>query len=124
MQRVRDECGLTYGIYAHARDQLFMVQATFAPRLMARGISEMQKVVDHWKACNVADQELETQKTMLINSRTVAFDDPVQMATILHGESLRGVTYDEAAVRAVTVDQVHAAIQGLGELTLVKAGTF
>ena len=124
MQRVRDECGLTYGIYAHARDQLFMVQATFAPRLMARGISEMQKVVDHWKACNVTDQELETQKTMLINSRTVAFDDPVQMATILHGESLRGVTYDEAAVRAVTVDQVHAAIQGLGELTLVKAGTF
>lgn len=124
MQKVRDEQGLTYGIYAHARDQLLMVQATFAPHLMARGIDETQKVLAEWKAHGVTQQELDVQKEMLINSRTVAFDDPSMMADILHGEHLRGQTFDADAVRAVTVAQVNAAIGQLGKFTLVKAGTF
>lgn len=124
MQRVRDQCGLTYGVYAHARDQLFMVQATFAPHLMARGIDETQKVVAEWKEHGITEQELEVQKEMMINSRVVAFDDPIMMADVLHAEHLRGQTFDADAVRAVTVAEVNAAIQTLGKCTLVKVGTF
>ena len=124
MQRVRDQLGLTYGIYAHAKDQLFMVQATFAPELMARGIDEMTKVVQEWREKGVTEKELDVQKEMLINSRKVAFDDPIMMADILHGEHLRDEVFDPEAVRAVTVAQVNEAIKGLGKCTLVKAGTF
>tara|TARA_B100001250_G_scaffold401237_1_gene412862 strand:+ start:1157 stop:3496 length:2340 start_codon:yes stop_codon:yes gene_type:complete len=124
MQRVRDQCGLTYGIYAHAKDQLFMVQATFAPDLMARGIDEMSKVVKEWREKGVTEHELDVQKEMMINSRVVAFDDPMMMADILHAEHLRGETFSPEAVQAVTVAQVNQAIQSLGKCTLVKAGTF
>ena len=123
MQQVRDKCGLTYGIYANANDQLFYVQATFAPRLMDRGIAEMKKVMADWKN-GVTQQELDVQKKMMINSRRVAFDDPVKMADVLHLEHLRGDTYHAEAINAVTLQEVNDAIQALGTCTLVKAGTF
>jgi predicted Zn-dependent peptidase len=123
MQQVRDKCGLTYGIYANANDQLFYVQATFAPRLMDRGIAEMKKVMKEWKN-GVTQEELDVQKKMMINSRRVAFDDPVKMADVLHLEHLRGETYHAEAINAVTLQEVNDAIQALGTCTLVKAGTF
>jgi len=124
MIRVRDQLGLTYGIYAHAKDQLFMVQATFAPNLMARGVDEMQKVIAEWREHGITEKELAVQKEMLINSRTVAFDNPSAMADILHAEHLRGKVFDPEAVRAVTLEQANEAIQQLGKCTLVRAGTF
>jgi len=123
MQQVRDKCGLTYGIYANANDQLFYVQATFAPRLMERGIAEMKKVMTGWKT-GVTEEELAVQKKMMINSRRVAFDDPGTMADVLHMEHLRGKTYHADAINAVTLQEVNDAIQALGTCTLVKAGTF
>lgn len=123
MQQVRDKCGLTYGIYARAKDQLFFVHATFAPKLMARGIAEMQKVVTEWKN-GVTQKELDVQKKMMINSRRVAFDDPDMMADMLHMEHLRGISYNAEQIQAVTLAQVNEAIQSLGTCTLVKAGTF
>ena len=95
-----------------------------APELMARGIDEMTKVVQEWREKGVTEKDLEVQKEMLINSRKVAFDDPIMMADILHGEHLRDEVFDPEAVRAVTVAQVNEAIKGLGKCTLVKAGTF
>ena len=123
MQHVRDKLGLTYGIYANANDQLFYIQATFAPRLMDRGIAEMKKVYEKWKQ-GVTEEELNVQKKMLINSRRVAFDDPGTMIDVLHREHLREKTYHAEAVSAVTLKEVNDAIRALGTCTLVKAGTF
>ena len=60
----------------------------------------------------------------MINSRRVAFDDPVTMADVLHMEHLRGKTYHSDAIQAVTLQEVNDAIRALGTCTLVKAGTF
>ena len=55
----------------------------------------------------ITEKELAVQKEMLINSRTVAFDNPSTMADILHAEHLRGEIFDPEAVRAVTLEQAN-----------------
>jgi len=136
MHTVRDKEGLTYGIGAYVDDNAFangswMVNATFAPELLARGIASTQREVHLWWDKGVTDAELAARKTNLVGSYQVGLANTYGLAdsllsAVLDGHDVSWLDGYPKAVEAVTVDQVNAAIRkhlDPGKMVMVKAGT-
>ena len=91
MKIVRDKEGLTYGIYANLKTVLgthiFEVTATFNPTNLQKGIDTTEKVMNEWKN-GVTREEVEIQKTMMLGSQIVHFDNPVAIANTIHNALL------------------------------------
>lgn len=91
MKIVRDKEGLTYGIYANLKTVLgthiFEVTATFNPTNLQKGIDTTEKVMNEWKN-GVTRDEVEIQKTMMLGSQIVHFDNPVAIANTIHNTLL------------------------------------
>jgi zinc protease len=136
MHTVRDKDGLTYHIEAAMRDDTFTdgswhVMGTFAPELLDRGTESAQRVLEHWWADGITDEELAARKTNLIGSYQVGLADTLGMAqtllsTVLTGRDVTWLDQYPKAIDAVTLLQVNTAIkQHLSpeKMIVVKTGT-
>lgn len=120
-KRVREELGLTYGIVARTGDVAFgwapfMVTMSVATRNIDLALSETHAILDKFVAEGVTERELQTQ----VNSESGKFQ--IGLASLRSitarigqdaalGLSLDGIDDYPAQLRAVTVDEVNAAIK-------------
>jgi zinc protease len=136
MSTVRDEEGLTYGIHAYTdgdrlTDGFWQIQATFAPGLLAKGITSTEHELEKWVEEGITKEELEIQKDMQSGVFKVALSTSDGMAGQLLAFLERGYgpeRMDEhpQLVRAVKLDEVNDAIRKyikLDDIVVVKAGT-
>jgi zinc protease len=136
MHTVRDKDGLTYHIEAEMSDNTFtdgswQIMGSFAPELLDRGTVSAQRVLEHWWADGITDEELAARKTNLIGTYQVSLADTSGMAqtllsTVLRGRDVTWLDQYPKAVDAVTLLQVNTAIkQHLRpeKMIVVKTGT-
>ncbi len=135
-KRVREELGLTYGIVARTGDLTygwapFMVTMSVATRNIDLALTETHAILDKFVAEGVTERELQTQVNsesglyQVALSSLKAITDRIGENAAL-GLSLDGIDKYPAQLRAVTVDQVNAAIKKYfdpAKLVTVIAGT-
>lgn len=136
MSTVRNEEGLTYGIYSSLDHDTFSdgdwsIEATFAPQNLEQGLASTKRQLAKWVEQGVTDQELADKKGDLVGTFKVALATTDGMATALLNAVHRGydVTWlDEypKRIQALTKDEVNRAIKKYvkpDSLYLIKAGT-
>ena len=136
MHTVRDKDGLTYHIEAEMSDNTFtdgswQIMGTFAPELLDRGTASAQRVLEHWWADGITDEELAARKTNLIGSYQVGLANTSGMArtllsTVLRGRDVTWLDQYPKTVDAVTLPQVNAAMKqhlNPAKMIVVKTGT-
>ena len=136
MHTVRDKDGLTYHIEAEMSDNTFtdgswQILGSFAPELLDRGTASAQRVLEHWWADGITDEELAARKTNLTGRYQVGLANTSGMArtllsTVLRGRDVTWLDQYPKAVDAVTLLQVNTAIkQHLRpeKMIVVKTGT-
>jgi zinc protease len=134
---VRDKQGLTYDIGAglaedSLADGIWVMDASFAPALLERGIGAARNTLQTWWQDGVTDKELAACKQGLIGSYYVGLSTNQGLGHAIVFALQRGydLTWLDAyprAVQALTRDQVNAAIRAHlspGTMVLVEAGTF
>lgn len=137
MSTVRDKQGLTYGIGAGLGDDEYVdgtwtISATFAPALLARGVTSTRGEVEKWWKEGITAQELADRKTNMIGTYQVGLSSTGAMAntiltTLERGKPLTWLDDMPKAINALTVGQVNAAIHKYldpAKMVLVEAGTF
>ena len=133
---VRDREGLTYGIGAALAGDAFrtgawLTKATFAPALLERGLASTQREITGWWRDGITADELEYRKSAAAGQFTVTLETSHGLAEQLLRCAERGLDVswlDEfpAKVRALTVEQVNAAVKkhlDPDTMVTVKAGT-
>jgi predicted Zn-dependent peptidase len=135
MSYIRDVLGLSYGLYASVSRlhgcTLLQVTATFSPTLLERGLKEMNKMLDSWFQGDLKENEVETQKNMLIGGRNVSYDSASNVLAALHNSTVIGRStevmdnFDEEVSR-VTLESSVAAVRKLERRNLhtVVVGSF
>jgi zinc protease len=133
---VRDREGLTYNISAAVTEDSIVdgawdISASFAPTLLAKGIASTRRELGKWWKDGVTDQELAERKQGLIGSYLVGLSTTAGLAGAIMTSIERG--YDvswldsySGAVKALTRDQVNAAIKkhlNPDTMVLVEAGS-
>jgi len=136
MSAVRDKEGLTYGIRAGMADDTFVdgswsISAAFSPKLVDRGLISTRRELDKWWQGGVTAAELEARKTNIVGSYQVSLATTGGMAgamlqTLNRGKSLAWLDEYPNAIKALTVEQVNAAIKkhlDPQKMILIEAGT-
>jgi zinc protease len=136
MGSVRDKEGLTYNIGAAVAEDSIVdgswdISASFAPALLQKGIASTRRELDAWWKDGVTDQELTARKQGLIGSYLVGLSTTAGLATAILTNVERGYDVDwldgyPAAIKALTRDQVNAAIRNHlnpATMVLVEAGS-
>ena len=136
MSTVRDKEGLTYNIGASMGDDsivdgVWEVSASFAPALLGKGVESTRREVNKWWKEGITEQELASRKQGVVGSYFVSLSTTEGLAETIVANAQRG--YDPSwldgypkAVKAVTRDQVNAAIKAHINPTamiLVEAGS-
>ena len=121
MSIIRDDEGLTYGIYSgHGgdvyADGYWFITATFAPNLLDKGIKSTKRELMRWVKDGVTANELKKVKTRLKGRFKVGLATSGGMARQLLSIAQRGLPMDyldryPERIDAVTLDQVNAAIR-------------
>jgi zinc protease len=136
MSTVRDKEGLTYGIGAGISDDTFNdgtfgISASFAPQLLDKGLASTRRELRKWWTDGVRAEELAERKQSLVGTYQVGLSTTGGLATALLSTAQRGLDltwldrYPDA-VRALTLDQVNAAIRKYldpDKMVLVEVGT-
>ena len=136
MASVRDAEGLTYGIGARVSDDTFLdgdvaISATFAPQLLAKGITSTRREIGKWWQDGVTAQELTARKTNIIGAYEVGLATTGGVARAIleplnRGKSLTWLDEYQKAIEALTLEQVNGEIRKYLDkknMVLVKAGT-
>jgi zinc protease len=136
MGAVRDKEGLTYHIRAGVGDDNVVdgawdISASFAPALLGKGVASTRRELAKWWKEGITEQELAVRKLGLIGTYQVGLSTTSGLAETILVNTQRG--YDPAwldgypkALKAVTRDQVNAAIQAHlnpSTMVLVEAGS-
>lgn len=121
MSIIRDDEGLTYGIYSSLlgdtfSDGQFAIRGTFSPDLLAKGLNSTMREFERWVNDGVTMEELTAAKTRAIGSYKVGLSNTGGIAANLLSITQRGYepTYmDEypERINALTLDQVNSAIK-------------
>jgi zinc protease len=136
MGAVRDKEGLTYHIRANVGDDSVVdgawdISASFAPALLSKGVASTRRELAKWWKDGVTEQELAVRKLGLIGTYQVGLSTTSGLADTILVNTQRG--YDPTwldgypkALKAITRDQVNAAIQAHlnpSTMVLVEAGS-
>jgi zinc protease len=136
MGTVRDKEGLTYNIGAGMSDDsivdgVWEISASFAPALLAKGVSSTRRELAKWWQDGVTEQELTARKQGLVGSYLVGLSTTIGLAETILINTQRG--FDPAwldgytkALKALTREQVNAAIKthlNPSAMILVEAGS-
>lgn len=139
MQKVRDEAGLTYGIYADviggnpgmAYGSIFKLQSSFNPKVFYEGKDMAMGIVRDWAKNGVTAEELEKQRGFWLGHRSVNLDEPKSEIQMLHCDTcdnveLKDMDLFESRLNKITLKQVNAALRKyiqLDKLHVVEVGT-
>jgi zinc protease len=136
MASVRDKEGLTYHIGARVdgdtlTDGFFVVDASFAPSLLEKGVTATRRELQTWWASGITAQELADRQQNLVGTYHVGLSTTAGLAEALlrmvqQGRDVNWLDEYPRAVKALTVGQVSAAIRkhlDPKNLVLVEAGT-
>ncbi len=136
MSIVRDDEGLTYGIYSVLGDDTysdgqFYISGTFSPDLLAQGYSSTMREFKRWVKDGVTADELKAAKTRAIGSYKVGLSTTRGIAGRLLSITQRGYEpsyMDEYSdqINNVTLEEVNAAIKKYinpDKVNVVVAGT-
>jgi len=136
MGTVRDKEGLTYNIGAGMAEDSIVdgswdISASFAPSLLEKGIQSTRRELFAWWKDGITEQELAARKQGLIGGYLVGLSTTAGLASTILTDVQRG--YDVSwldgypqAVRALTRDQVNAAIKSHldpASMVLIEAGS-
>lgn len=138
MVRIRQRDGLSYGVgsnvSAQSLDSVGMFQASgiYAPENVLRLESAYGEEMGRWINDGITAEELEAARNSWLQGRMQARANDAAVAAMLSNQFVtnRTMTYDsqlEARVRALTVQDVNAAIKrhvSLSRISTVKAGDF
>lgn len=121
MSIVRDDEGLTYGIYSVLGDDTFTdgqfyISGTFSPDLLAKGYNSTMREFKRWVKDGVTAEELSAAKTRAIGSYKVGLSTTRGLAGSLLSITQRGYEpsyMDEypTLIDNITLDEVNAAIK-------------
>lgn len=121
MSIIRDDEGLTYGIYSLLSgdtfsDGEFAISGTFSPDLLAKGYNSTMREFKRWVNEGVTEEELKAAKTRAIGGYKVGLSTTRGMASRLLSITQRGYEpsyMDEYPdlINTVTLDQVNSAIK-------------
>jgi zinc protease len=121
MSIIRDDEGLTYGIYSVLSgdtfsDGKFFISGTFSPALLAKGYSSTMREFKRWVNEGVTADELKSAKTRAIGSYKVGLSTTRGIAGRLLSITQRGYEpsyMDEypKLIDSVTLEEVNAAIK-------------
>ena len=133
---VRDREGLTYGITAHLdgdteRAGSWIVQGTFAPSLLAKGLTSTRREIREWWSSGITEDELDYRKTATAGRFAISLETTGGLAAQLircveRGFPISWLDEFPAKVNALTLDEVNAAIRkhlDPERMITVKAGT-
>ncbi len=136
MANVRDRQGLTYNIGAgiaddNLADGMWFMDASFAPKLLERGIAASRSTLQTWWQDGVTDKELADAKQGLIGGYYVGLATNRGLATAIVNSLQRGydLTWLDAyphALQALTLAEVNAAIRNHlnpATMVMVEAGS-
>jgi zinc protease len=136
MSTVRDKEGLTYNIGASMGDDsivdgVWEVSASFAPTLLSKGVESTRREIAKWWKDGITEQELASRKQGVIGGYFVSLSTTLGLAETILSNAERGfdTSWLDAypkAVRALTRDQVNAAIRAHinpTTMVLVEAGS-
>jgi zinc protease len=136
MATVRDQEGLTYSIDAGLDSDSFnegdwKISASFAPAMLDQGIASTRRQLDLWYQKGVTAAEVEFRKSFLIGAFQVNLSTTSGLANTLLSALNRAYPLDwiddyPAKIRALTVQQVNAAIKTYLQpqnMILVQAGS-
>lgn len=137
MARVRDKEGLTYGIGAQLFgsdivDGGFLINTTFAPQLLDKGVASTRDVVQTWWDKGITAKELDARKENMIGRFQIYLGTTDGMAQAIMSALNRGlelcwIDAYPARIKALTVAEVNAAIRkhlDPARLVRVEAGSF
>jgi zinc protease len=121
MSIVRDDEGLTYGIYSWLSKDIFNtgqwnVQGTFAPQLLAKGTESTMRELKKWVKDGITDAELKNTKSRLIGEYKVQLATTGGLVNQLLSIVQRGLDVDfidnyPDIINALTLNQVNDAIK-------------
>lgn len=121
MATVRDQEGLTYGVYSFLgghtySDGYWEVVASFSPDLLKKGIESTRRQVDKWIDEGVTEDELKDKKTNIGGTFKVSLSTTAGMANSILALARRNVPMswlDEypQKVNALTLKEVNDAIK-------------
>lgn len=136
MKTVRDEAGLTYGIYTRQDGYTYtggywFINASFNPELLAKGKGMTMEQLRQWAAEGITAEELKDKKSNLIGSFKIGLSTTQGLAGNILAVVQRGQQPDyiykyPAELEAVTLEQVNAAIKkyiDLDKLVVIEAGS-
>lgn len=136
MLTVRDEAGLTYGIYSRHSGHNYtggywMVNASFNPELFGKGKEATLAELKKWVEKGITAEELKDKKTNMVGSFKIGLATTTGMAANILAVVERGLKPDyiyqyPKDLEAVTLDQVNAAIKkyiDLNNLIIIEAGS-
>lgn len=136
MLTVRDEAGLTYGIYSRHTGHTFMggywyINASFNPELFAQGKAATLEELKKWVKKGITTAELNDKKSNLIGSFKIGLATTSGMASNILAVVQRGENPDyiyqyPLDLEAITLDEVNSAIKkyiDLNKLIIIESGS-
>lgn len=121
MSIVRDDEGLTYGIYSWLSNDIFCggqwnVQGTFAPQLLAKGTESTLRELKRWVKDGVTEAEMKNTKSRLIGEYKVRLATTGGLVNQLLSIAQRGLDVDYIdkypdIINALTLSQVNDAVK-------------
>jgi zinc protease len=121
MSIVRDDEGLTYGIYSWLSKDIFNsgqwnVQGTFAPQLLAKGTESTMRELRRWVKDGITEAELKNTKSRLIGEYKVQLATTSGLVNQILSIVQRGLDVDfidkyPDIINALTLNQVNNAVK-------------
>lgn len=136
MANVRDKEGLTYGIGSRLSNDTYnggdwRISATFAPKLLEKGIESTRRQLTAWYEKGITPEELEKRKSNLIGTFKVNLATTTGLAeqlliTVQRGLDPSFLDRYPTMINSLTTEQVNGAVKKYlkpESMVLIKAGT-
>lgn len=137
MKKVREEKGLSYGVYADLSggtrpdNAYFTVSATFAPELLPDGKRAVMLEIEKWIKMGITAAELKVIKKIIIGSFKVGLGTTAGLASALINNAENGRTLEyldryPEIIKSITLSEVNKAIKkhiSSRSFVLVMAGS-
>ena len=121
MYKIRDDEGLTYGIYSFHTNDIqadggWYIQGAFNPSLLQKGLESTNREIKNWIEKGITEEELENKKSTIVGQFKVQLSTTNGIANQIHSFLQRGFDVDyleeyPKLIESLTLEQVNKAIK-------------
>ncbi|KAB2839448.1 MAG: insulinase family protein, partial [Melioribacteraceae bacterium] len=121
MFKIRDDEGLTYGIFSFHTNDIqadggWYIQGAFNPSLLQKGLQSTNKEIKSWIENGITAEELENKKSTIVGQFKVQLSTTNGIANQIHSFLQRGFDVDyleqyPKLIESLTLEQVNNAIK-------------